>query len=100
MESISPRGDAREAVGRSSKLTVRHAGCKPTWDSGDFRRRKVEESAEQVGDRKVIAAGAAARFDCRGAARGGGDVTSSRDFVDNGVLRKNGGHLSRASSTG
>jgi GMP synthase (glutamine-hydrolysing) len=67
------------------------AGCTPTWDLGDFRRRKVEEIREQVGDRKVIAA-----------VSGGVDSTVAAllvaeaighqltaIFVDNGVLRKN-----------
>ncbi|HYO78676.1 MAG TPA: glutamine-hydrolyzing GMP synthase, partial [Thermoanaerobaculia bacterium] len=67
------------------------AGCKPSWDLGDFRRRKVEEIRQQVGDRNVIAA-----------VSGGVDSTVAAVlvaeaighqltaiFVDNGVLRKN-----------
>ena len=67
------------------------AGLQPTWDLGDYRRRKVEEIREQVGDRNVIAA-----------VSGGVDSTVAAllvaeaighqltaIFVDNGVLRKN-----------
>ncbi|HEX7136681.1 MAG TPA: glutamine-hydrolyzing GMP synthase, partial [Vicinamibacterales bacterium] len=31
-------------------------GCKPSWDLGDYRRRKVEEIRQLVGTRRAIAA--------------------------------------------
>ena len=67
------------------------AGCKPNWDLGDFRRRKVEEIREQVGDRHVIAAvsgGVDSSVAALLVAEAIGDQLTAI-FVDNGVLRKN-----------
>jgi len=66
------------------------AGCEPAWDLGDFRRRKVEEIRQQVGDRHVIAA-VSGGVDSSVAAvlvsEAIGDQLTAI-FVDNGVLRK------------
>ncbi|HUP45231.1 MAG TPA: glutamine-hydrolyzing GMP synthase [Thermoanaerobaculia bacterium] len=67
------------------------AGCKPAWDLGDFRRKKVEEIRKTVGDRHVIAA-VSGGVDSSVAAllvseAIGAQLTAI--FVDNGVLRKN-----------
>jgi len=67
------------------------AGCKATWDLGDYRRRKVEEIRAQVGDRKVIAAvsgGVDSTVAALLVAEAIGDQLTAI-FVDNGVLRKN-----------
>ena len=67
------------------------AGCEPTWDLGDFRRRKVEEIRQQVGDRHVIAA-VSGGVDSSVAALLVAEAIGSQltaIFVDNGVLRKN-----------
>ena len=67
------------------------AGCEPTWDLGDFRRRKVEEIRQQVGDRRVIAAvsgGVDSSVAALLVAEAIGDQLTAI-FVDNGVLRKN-----------
>jgi GMP synthase (glutamine-hydrolysing) len=67
------------------------AGCKPTWDLGDFRRRKVEEIRKQVGNRKAIAAvsgGVDSTVAALLVAEAIGDQLTAI-FVDNGVLRKN-----------
>ena len=66
-------------------------GCKPSWDLGDYRRRKVEEIRQQVGDRKVIAAvsgGVDSTVAALLVAEAIGDQLTAV-FVDNGVLRKN-----------
>jgi GMP synthase (glutamine-hydrolysing) len=66
-------------------------GCKPTWDLGDYRRRKVEEIRQQVGDRKAIAAvsgGVDSTVAALLVAEAIGDQLTAV-FVDNGVLRKN-----------
>ncbi|MBV8516038.1 MAG: glutamine-hydrolyzing GMP synthase [Acidobacteria bacterium] len=66
------------------------AGCEPSWDLGDFRRRKVEEIREQVGDRNVIAAvsgGVDSSVAALLVAEAIGDQLTAI-FVDNGVLRK------------
>ena len=66
------------------------AGCQPTWDLGDYRRRKVEEIRAQVGDRKVIAAvsgGVDSTVAALLVAEAIGDQLTAI-FVDNGVLRK------------
>ncbi len=66
------------------------AGCEPTWDLGDFRRRKVEEIRQQVGDRHVIAAvsgGVDSSVAALLVAEAIGDQLTAI-FVDNGVLRK------------
>ncbi|HYI12804.1 MAG TPA: glutamine-hydrolyzing GMP synthase [Thermoanaerobaculia bacterium] len=66
------------------------AGCEPTWDLGDFRRRKVEEIRQEVGDRKVIAAvsgGVDSTVAALLVAEAIGDQLTAI-FVDNGVLRK------------
>ena len=67
------------------------AGCTSSWDLGDFRRRKVDEIRQTVGDRHVIAA-VSGGVDSSVAAllvseAVGGQLTAI--FVDNGVLRKN-----------
>lgn len=67
------------------------AGYEPTWDLGDFRRRKVEEIRKQVGDRKAIAAvsgGVDSTVAALLVAEAIGDQLTAI-FVDNGVLRKN-----------
>src|SRR5205814_2346390 len=67
------------------------AGCKPSWDLGDYRRRKVEEIRRQVGDRKAIAAvsgGVDSTVAALLVAEAIGDQLTAV-FVDNGVLRKN-----------
>src|SRR5687768_13728303 len=67
------------------------AGCKPSWDLGDFRRRKVEEIRAAVGDRHVIAAvsgGVDSSVAALLVAEAIGDQLTAI-FVDNGVLRKN-----------
>ena len=66
------------------------AGCQPTWDLGDFRRRKVEEIRREVGDRHVIAAvsgGVDSSVAALLVAEAVGDQLTAI-FVDNGVLRK------------
>ena len=65
-------------------------GCEPTWDLGDFRRRKVEEIRQQVGDRKTIVAvsgGVDSTVAALLVAEAIGDQLTAI-FVDNGVLRK------------
>jgi GMP synthase (glutamine-hydrolysing) len=67
------------------------AGCEPSWDLGDFRRRKVEEIRQQAGDRRVIAAvsgGVDSTVAALLVAEAVGDQLTAI-FVDNGVLRKN-----------
>ena len=66
------------------------AECKPTWDLGDFRRRKVEEIRQQVGDRRTIVAvsgGVDSTVAALLVAEAIGDRLTAI-FVDNGVLRK------------
>jgi GMP synthase (glutamine-hydrolysing) len=66
------------------------AGCEASWDLGDYRRRKVEEIRQQVGDRKVIAAvsgGVDSTVAALLVAEAIGDQLTAI-FVDNGVLRK------------
>jgi len=68
-------------------------GCKPSWDLGDFRRRKVEEIRWQVGDRHAIVAvsgGVDSTVAALLVAEAIGDQLTAV-FVDNGVLRKNEG---------
>lgn len=65
--------------------------CKPDWDLGDFRRRKIEEIRNQVGDRNVIAAvsgGVDSSVAALLVSEAIGDQLTAI-FVDNGVLRKN-----------
>ena len=65
-------------------------GCEPTWDLGDFRRRKVEEIRQEVGDRHVIVAvsgGVDSTVAALLVAEAVGDKLTAI-FVDNGVLRK------------
>jgi GMP synthase (glutamine-hydrolysing) len=67
------------------------AKCKPTWDLGDFRRRKVEEIRSLVGKRHVIAAvsgGVDSSVAALLVAEAIGEQLTAI-FVDNGVLRKN-----------
>jgi len=66
-------------------------GCKPDWDLGDYRRKKVEEIRALVGDRNVIAAvsgGVDSSVAALLVAEAIGDQLTAI-FVDNGVLRKN-----------
>ena len=65
-------------------------GCQPTWDLGDFRRRKVDEIRQQVGDRRAIVAvsgGVDSTVAALLVAGAIGDKLTAI-FVDNGVLRK------------
>jgi len=65
-------------------------GCEPSWDLGDYRRRKVEEIRQQVGDKHVIAAvsgGVDSSVAALLVAEAIGDQLTAI-FVDNGVLRK------------
>jgi len=67
------------------------AGCEPTWDLGDYRRRKVEEIRATAGNKKVIAAvsgGVDSSVAALLVAEAIGDQLTAI-FVDNGVLRKN-----------
>ena len=67
------------------------AGCEPTWDLGDYRKRKVDEIRKLVGDRKVIAAvsgGVDSSVAAVLVAEAIGEQLTAV-FVDNGVLRKN-----------
>jgi GMP synthase (glutamine-hydrolysing) len=66
------------------------AGCQPTWNLGNYRKQKVAEIRELVGDRHVIAA-VSGGVDSSVAAvlvsEAIGDQLTAI-FVDNGVLRK------------
>jgi GMP synthase (glutamine-hydrolysing) len=65
--------------------------CEPSWDLGDYRRRKIEEIRQQVGERKVIAAvsgGVDSTVAALLVAEAIGEQLTAV-FVDNGVLRKN-----------
>jgi GMP synthase (glutamine-hydrolysing) len=67
------------------------ARCTPSWDLGDFRKRKVEEIRATVGDRNVIAAvsgGVDSSVAALLVAEAIGDQLTAI-FVDNGLLRKN-----------
>lgn len=67
------------------------AGCKPSWDLGDFRKRKVDEIRAAVGKSNVIAAvsgGVDSSVAALLVAEAIGDQLTAI-FVDNGVLRKN-----------
>ena len=67
------------------------AKCKPTWDLGDYRKRKVEEIRAAAGRKKVIAAvsgGVDSSVAALLVAEAGGDQLTAI-FVDNGGLRKN-----------
>jgi GMP synthase (glutamine-hydrolysing) len=66
-------------------------GCQRSWDLGDFRRRKVEEIRQQVGDRHALVAvsgGVDSTVAAVLVAEAIGDRLTAV-FVDNGVLRKN-----------
>ena len=66
------------------------AKCDDSWNLGDYRKRKVEEIREQVGDRHVIAAvsgGVDSSVAALLVAEAIGDQLTAI-FVDNGVLRK------------
>ena len=67
------------------------AGCKPVWDLGDYRKRKVQEIRAAVGKKKAIAAvsgGVDSTVAALLVAEAIGDQLTAI-FVDNGVLRKN-----------
>src|SRR5439155_1263782 len=69
----------------------RIAGCKPTWDLGDYRKNKVREIRATVGKKKAIAAvsgGVDSTVAALLVAEAIGDQVTAI-FVDNGVLRKN-----------
>jgi GMP synthase (glutamine-hydrolysing) len=80
-----------EAGGQILKNFLFHiAGCEPSWDLGDYRRRKVEEIRAAVSDRHVIAAvsgGVDSSVAALLVAEAIGDQLTAI-FVDNGVLRK------------
>ncbi|HET7712703.1 MAG TPA: glutamine-hydrolyzing GMP synthase [Thermoanaerobaculia bacterium] len=66
------------------------ARCTPSWDIGDYRRRKVEEIRAAVGGRHVIAA-VSGGVDSSVAALLVSEAVGEQltaVFVDNGVLRK------------
>ena len=66
------------------------AGCEPTWNLGDYRKRKIEEIRREVGDRHVIAAvsgGVDSSVAALLVSEAIGDQLTAI-FVDNGVLRK------------
>ena len=66
------------------------AGCESSWNLGDFRKRKVAEIRETVGDRQVIAA-VSGGVDSSVAAVMVGEAVGNQlttVFVDNGLLRK------------
>jgi GMP synthase (glutamine-hydrolysing) len=66
-------------------------GCKPTWDLGDYRKRKVDEIRKAVGSKRAIAAvsgGVDSTVAALLVAEALGDQLTAI-FVDNGVLRKN-----------
>ena len=66
-------------------------GLKPSWDLGDYRKRKVQEIREAVGRKKAIAAvsgGVDSTVAALLVAEAIGDQLTAI-FVDNGVLRKN-----------
>jgi GMP synthase (glutamine-hydrolysing) len=66
------------------------AGCEPSWDLGDYRKRKVDEIRATVGDRQVIAA-VSGGVDSSVAALLVSEAIGSQltaIFVDNGLLRK------------
>ncbi len=67
------------------------AGCEPSWNLGDYRKRKVEEIRQLVGKRNVIAAvsgGVDSSVAALLVSEAIGDQLTAI-FVDNGVLRKN-----------
>ncbi len=67
------------------------AECAPSWDLGDYRRRKVDEIRRFVGTSKAIAAvsgGVDSTVAALLVAEAIGDQLTAI-FVDNGVLRKN-----------
>ncbi len=67
------------------------AGCTPSWDLGDYRKRKVEEIRAAVGVKRVIAAvsgGVDSSVAALLVSEAVGDQLTAI-FVDNGVLRKN-----------
>ena len=66
------------------------AGCSPSWDIGNFRKQKVAEIRELVGDRNVLAA-VSGGVDSSVAALLVAEAIGSQltaVFVDNGLLRK------------
>jgi GMP synthase (glutamine-hydrolysing) len=81
--------EAGTAILRNFLFDVAH--CTPSWDLGDYRKRKVEEIRATVGDRNVIAAvsgGVDSSVAALLVAEAIGDQLTAI-FVDNGVLRKN-----------
>ncbi len=81
-------GEAGSQIIRNFLFDI--AGCEPSWDLGDYRRRKVEEIRAQVGSRHAIAAvsgGVDSTVAALLVAEAIGDQLTAI-FVDNGVLRK------------
>ncbi|HEX9459677.1 MAG TPA: glutamine-hydrolyzing GMP synthase [Thermoanaerobaculia bacterium] len=81
--------EAGTAIIRNFLFDIVH--CTPSWDLGDYRKRKVEEIRATVGDRNVIAAvsgGVDSSVAAVLVAEAIGDQLTAI-FVDNGVLRKN-----------
>ncbi len=81
--------EAGTAIIRNFLFDIVH--CTPSWDLGDYRKRKVEEIRATVGNRKVIAAvsgGVDSSVAAVLVAEAIGDQLTAI-FVDNGVLRKN-----------
>jgi len=81
--------EAGTAILRNFLFSI--AKCTPSWDLGDYRKRKVDEIRATVGDRNVIAAvsgGVDSSVAALLVAEAIGDQLTAI-FVDNGVLRKN-----------
>ena len=81
--------EAGTSILRNFLFEIAH--CTPTWNLGDYRKRKVEEIRATVGDKQVIAAvsgGVDSSVAALLVAEAIGDQLTAI-FVDNGVLRKN-----------
>src|ERR1019366_5842312 len=81
--------EAGTSILRNFLFEIAH--CTPTWNLGDYRKRKVEEIRATVGDKQVIAAvsgGVDSSLAALLVAEAIGDQLTAI-FVDNGVLRKN-----------
>jgi GMP synthase (glutamine-hydrolysing) len=81
--------EAGTSILRNFLFDIAH--CTPTWNLGDYRKRKVEEIRATVGDKQVIAAvsgGVDSSVAALLVAEAIGDQLTAI-FVDNGVLRKN-----------
>ena len=81
--------EAGTAILRNFLFGIAH--CTPSWDLGDYRKRKVAEIRETVGDKQVIAA-VSGGVDSSVAALLVSEAIGKQltaIFVDNGLLRKN-----------